>query len=60
MNVPSDITSKEKAISTFRDLVGQYGLQWSATVPAAAYDLLRACNRFLDERDRRTALGLRT
>jgi hypothetical protein len=58
-STPAEITTKELAISTFKALVSQYGLQWTAAVPSSAYDLMAACNKFLDEGDRREALGLR-
>lgn len=56
---PAEITNKKQAKGAFKRLVAQYGLQWTAQVPRAAYDLLASCNRFLNEGDRREALGLR-
>ncbi len=51
--------TRETAMETFRGLVRQYGLQWTARVPREAYDKLNACNQVLNEKDRREALGLR-
>lgn len=52
--------TREQAISKFKQLVGRYGLQWTAAVPQAAYDQLAACNKVLTTADRRQALGFRS
>lgn len=53
------VLSREAAMKNFKDLVGRYGLQWTARVPREAYDELNACNAVLSTTDRREALGLR-
>jgi hypothetical protein len=50
--------TKPEAIDEFRKLVAQYGVQWTAKVPASAYERLAEINKVLDESDRRLALGL--
>jgi hypothetical protein len=50
--------TKEEAKEKFRALVRQYGLRWTAKVPAIAYDQMREVNEVLNEGDRREALGL--
>jgi hypothetical protein len=56
-NAPQQIT-KEEAIERFKQLIGQYGIQWTAAVPREAFDALADCNRVLNADDRRRALGL--
>ncbi|WP_070401297.1 hypothetical protein [Hydrogenophaga sp. PML113] len=51
--------TREHALATFKTLVARYGLQWTAAVPAIAYQQLARCNTVLTTRDRREALGLR-
>lgn len=51
--------TRECALATFKTLVARYGLQWTAAVPAIAYQQLARCNTVLTTRDRREALGLR-
>lgn len=48
--------TKEQAQALFRQLVRKYGLEWTASVPREAWDLLNACNELLTEDDRRDAL----
>jgi len=51
--------TREQAIAEFRLLVRQYGLRWTASVPASAYERLNRVNTILTtENDRREALGL--
>lgn len=45
-------------MASFKTLVGQYGLQWTATVPAIAWAQLARANTVLTTADRREALGL--
>lgn len=49
--------TRDQAIAKFKRLVKQYGLQWTAAVPRAAYDELATCNKILTTADRREALG---
>lgn len=51
--------TREEAMRKFKQLVAQYGLQWTARVPQAAHDELRECNTVLTTADRREALGYR-
>jgi hypothetical protein len=51
--------TRNEAMTAFRDLVTRYGLQWTAAVPASAYEKMREINQVLTEQDRREALGLR-
>ena len=51
--------TRTKAMDTFRALVAQHGLQWTASVPREAHALLAECNKVLTAADRREALGLR-
>lgn len=51
--------TRQEAMQKFKSLVAQYGLEWTARVPRAAYDQLNACNAVLTTQDRREALGLR-
>jgi hypothetical protein len=51
--------TREQAIEKFKQLVRQYGLQWTASVPKEAYEQMSQVNKVLTERDRREALGLR-
>lgn len=51
--------TREDAMKKFKELVGRYGLQWTAHVPREAYEELRICNTVLTTRDRREALGYR-
>jgi len=50
--------TREAAMEIFRQLVHQYGIQWTAKVPRHAYDELARVNTVLTEADRREALGL--
>jgi hypothetical protein len=50
--------TREQAIEKFKQLVRQYGLQWTASVPKEAYDQMAQVNKVLSERDRREALGM--
>lgn len=45
-------------MASFKTLVRQYGLQWTATVPAIAWAQLARANTVLTTNDRREALGL--
>lgn len=49
------LLSREVAIAEFKALVAQYGFQWTARVPAEAYDRMRRVNDVLNEQDRREA-----
>jgi hypothetical protein len=42
----------------FRQFVARHGLQWTAKMPAQAWDEMREVDAVLDEDDRREALGL--
>lgn len=50
--------TRNEAMTAFRNLVTRHGLQWTAAVPASAYEQLAQINRVLTEEDRREALGL--
>ena len=51
---------KEQAKAQFRRLVSLYGLQWTARVPAHAWDVLARINQVLTAADRRdVVLGRR-
>lgn len=52
--------TRAQAMDTFRKLVAQHGLQWTASVPREAHTMLAECNKVLTTKDRREALGLRT
>lgn len=47
---------KEEAKAQFRRLVSLYGLQWTARVPAHAWDVLARINQVLTAADRREAV----
>lgn len=53
------IQNKDEAIAAFKILTRQYGLQWTALVPAIAYEQMAEVDRFLTTNDRRSALGMR-
>jgi hypothetical protein len=48
--------TKAEAQARFRTLVAQYGLKWTAAVPATAHEALREINAVLTAADRREAL----
>lgn len=51
---------KNEAKAQFGRLVSLYGLQWTARVPAHAWDVLARINQVLDAADRReVVLGRR-
>jgi hypothetical protein len=50
--------TKQQAADAFRRLVAHYGLQWTATVPRAAYDEMAEINKVLSAAEKRAALGL--
>lgn len=50
--------TRADAMTAFRNLVTRYGLQWTAAVPASAYEEMTRINQVLTEEDRREALGL--
>lgn len=58
MDTPTEPLTRDQAVSLFRQLVAQYGLQWRADVPRSAHEQLRRCNAVLNTSDRRQALGL--
>ncbi len=47
---------KDEARTQFRRLVSLYGLQWTAAVPAHAWDMLARINQVLTAKDRREAV----
>jgi hypothetical protein len=47
---------KEEAKAQFRRFVSLYGLQWTARVPAHAWDILDRINQILTAADRREAI----
>jgi hypothetical protein len=51
--------TRNEAMAAFRDLITRHGLQWTAAVPASAYERMREINQVLTAEDRREALGLR-
>jgi hypothetical protein len=51
--------TRQEAMTAFLNLVTRHGLQWTAAVPASAYEELARINQVLTEQDRREALGLR-
>lgn len=57
-SAPEQPPTREEAMASFKTLVGQYGLQWTATVPAIAWAQLARANAVLTTADRRAALGL--
>ena len=59
LHAKQTVLTRTEAMTKFRELVGQYGLQWTAAVPKEAYEQLRECNKVLNTKDRREALGFR-
>lgn len=54
------LPSKDEAALLFRQLIKQYGLQWTAaTVPEAAWEQMRCVTKVLNVNERREALGWR-
>ena len=50
---------RDEAKTEFRRLVSAHGLQWTARVPAHAWEKMNRVQAVLTTADRRAALGLR-
>lgn len=54
----AEITTREEAFAEYQELITKHGLNWTASVPAQAWDTLAETIRWLSIKDRRRAAGL--